>query len=268
MDNKSKSDLSFNFRQISPQGDVEMFAGKNAGKRVLKDLFAAENEVTVISPIIDEIRVSDLFVLARKGIKVNLAFDTLHARGRDNILKKLITQEVETDMEATLDKISKKRWLNLFVIVFALIGISGLGYCAYDFNQNPENGINFVHIGIGIIGFLIAMVLEVFRQLVVRKKVNNYTYSERINFKYFKENLRENYLTARLIIIDKKVAYLTSMDFTRESYEDRHEHWTRFTNTAKIAELKSLTDGVFASDNKLNTHQISWLAQKLYKEPQ
>ncbi len=264
MDKKS----SFNFKQISPQGDIEMFAGKNAGKRILKDLFATENEITVISPLIDKIRVSDLFILARKGLKVKLAFDTLHALGKNSVLKNLISQEIETDMEATLDKISKKRWLNIFVIVFATIGVSGLGYCAYDFKLNPENGINFVHIGIGILGFLAAMILEVFRQLVIRRKVNTYTYTKRIDFKYFKGNLKENYLTARIIIIDDKIAYLTSMDFTRESYEDRHEHWTRFTNSDKIKELKSLTDRIFASDNNLNTYQVSWLAKKLYKEPQ
>lgn len=211
---------------------------------------------------------SDLFLLARKGMKVNLAFNKLHALGKNQILKKLIIQEVETDMEAILDKASSKRWLNLFVIIFAFIGLSGLGYAGYNFNQNPENGLNFIHVGIGIIGFLTAMVFEVMRQLVIRKKVNTYTYSERINFKYFKENLKENYLTARIVIIDNTVAYFTSMDFIRESYEDRHEHWTRITNPEKIAELKNLTDGIFAADNKLNTHQTAWLAQKLYKEPQ
>ena len=264
----TKEQLSFNFKQTTAGDDIEIYSGKNAGKRVLKDLFATENEITIISPLIDDIRVADLFLLARKGMKVNLAFNKLHALGKDNILKKLIIQEVETDMEAILNKASSKRWLNLLVIIFAVIGISGLGYCAYDFNQNPENGINFIHVGIGVIGFLIAMVFEVMRQLVIRKKVNTYTYSERINFKYFKDNLKENYLTARLIIIDNSIAYFTSMDFTRESYEDRHEHWTRITNTEKIAELKKLTDGIFASDNKLNTHQTAWLAKKLYKEPQ
>jgi hypothetical protein len=263
-----KTNLSFNYKQVSRNGDVEIFAGKNAGKRILKDLFATENEITIISPIVDEIRVSDLFVLARKGMKVNLAFDTLHARGRNNILQKLIVQEVETDMEAILDKASSKRWLNLLVVVFALIGVSGLGYCAYDFNQNPEGGINMIHIAIGVIGFLIAMILEVMRQLVIRRKVNKYTYVERINFKYFKNNLKEKYLTSRLVIIDNKVAYLTSMDFVRESYDDRYEHWTRITNQEEIASLKAYANGIFESDNKLNTHQTSWLSKKLYTEPQ
>lgn len=259
---------TFGYKQKTADSEIELFVGKTAGKRILRDLFSTENEITLITSYIDEIRVSDLFVLAQKGMKVNLAFDNLHARGRDNILKKLISQEVETDMEAILDKASSKRWLNLLVILFALIGVSGLAYCAYDFNQSPEDGVNLMHIGIGVIGFLIAMVFEIMRQLVIRRKVNTYTYTERINFKFFKNNLKEDRLKARMIIIDNRIAYLTSMDFTREDYEEGYHHWTRFTNLNKIEELKMYADTVFKSDNKLNTHQTSWLAQKLYKENQ
>ncbi len=60
--------------KTSQREHIELYIGRTAGKQLSEDLKSAKNEVIILTPYIDQEKVTDLIKLSEEGVNINLAF--------------------------------------------------------------------------------------------------------------------------------------------------------------------------------------------------
>lgn len=263
-----KNKRNFYFRSQSYNKEaVEVYVGQSSGKQLNEDISNAKKEILIISPYIDETKLDELITLKNKGINVRLAFSDLRNEQKSNILRKLIHQQKDVN-EKLKEKVNKNR--NIFSLLSTstlVIGIVLLLFLMLTFEDlNTRNIITFT-IGIGC--FFVFYKLYRKKQKIEKTPVYRYEYFEKINFKFLRNNFQSDkkmFIHSKIYVIDRKIAYLGSLNFTNNGFTSNFETRIRITQSEKINDLVEFIHNIFDDNHNFKSHEIWFLGKQVYSE--
>jgi phosphatidylserine/phosphatidylglycerophosphate/cardiolipin synthase-like enzyme len=67
-------------------------------------------------------------------------------------------------------------------------------------------------------------------------------------------------------VIDRKVAYLGSLNYTKSGFTTNFESRIRITQKEKVNELVSFVHDIFEDNVNLKKHELFYLGRKIYHE--
>lgn len=117
---------------------------------------------------------------------------------------------------------------------------------------------------------LIVLVLFQFKKMIRNKRIYSYNYSQLFPFKvYMSPNEdfdSDMFIHSKIYLIDDKVAYLGSLNFTASGTKHNYETRIRTTDTKAVSEIKNeIYDLMNYSD--LPERDIDYWGSQLYSEP-
>lgn len=253
---------------VSASDSVEVYVGQSSGKQIHTDIVNASHEVLIISPYIDRTRLDDLIDLNNRGIKVRLAFSDLRKEQEKDVLKKLISQFEFVDIERGAEL--KKKADSYQYILLLLIGLMAALLVFSVVKTLDSNAVNYT--------FLLGLPLLLGFFIVRRKKeeventdLSYFEYKRNIDFKYLRNSSWENdsmFIHSKIYIIDRKIAYLGSVNFTSNGFSSNFETRIRIVHRQKVDELVSFVNSIFDDDHSFRAHDVSYLGRKVYGERQ
>jgi phosphatidylserine/phosphatidylglycerophosphate/cardiolipin synthase-like enzyme len=246
----------------------DIYIGRGAGKKLLYDLDNAQRSVKIISPFLSPTYVERLIHLKNKGIDVHLItsdeIEDYKTPNKKSIIPQLIKQERHTDeiKKRRRDKLIRSNILLLSIgILIFLISL----FSSYIFKKSIliEGTI------VSIILFIIYISIESY----VRKiRIYSYTYNELFPFKVFispyksqLKGLSEYYIHSKVYIIDDKIAYLGSINFSKGGLDYNFETRIRITDKDFIVGLNNMFDDLFFNNDNYFISTESW-GKQIYNE--
>ncbi|MDM1555865.1 phospholipase D-like domain-containing protein [Chryseobacterium indologenes] len=246
---------------------VEVFVGQNAGTQLNNDILNAKAEVLIISPYIDEVKLDDLLMLKNRNINVRLAFSDLRPEQYGSILRKLIHQNRVTDVKKKEKRESLKNLFFLSSIGLFCLGIFSLIYFGVHLVDDLTNSNNFVALVVAIASLYGFFRCWEKKTEVGKMEIYTYHYSEKLNFKYIRNNRYDNkFLHSKIYIIDRKVAYLGSLNYTKSGFTSNFESRIRITQKEKVSELVRFVHDIFEDNMNLRKHELFYLGKQVYSE--
>lgn len=235
-----------------------IYIGRNAGKYLIKDIYNAKKSVKIISPYLGAEYVKDLIGIKEKGVDVSLiTSDNVETKnGIDFDHKDIIIQKQHVNHSALQER---KTLYNYLLISLGSMGFSFfLSFFAswYFFN----------------LFILLIISSSIIYYLYIRKVVYTYTYKTLFNLKVFfsqycnEEQKNDFLIHSKVYIIDDKIAYLGSVNFTFSGIENSYECITKITDEKQIAYLKQEYDNLFYN-KRLKSKNINDWGRELYHEP-
>lgn len=261
-----KKKRNFYFRTESGNETVEVYVGQSSGKQLGEDILNAKDEVLIISPYIDESKLDDLINLKNRNINVILAFSSLREKDKqdEKILKKLIHQHKKID---NYKKDQKEKLKNKFFL-YSIISISaGTVLFLYGLLQIKIEAKSIICIVIAFVLFYAYHQFTIKKDIANRIPIYSYNYSKKINFKYlrdFKDS--KMFIHSKIYVIDRKIAYMGSLNFTNNGFTSNFETRIRITQKNKIEELVKFMHSIFEDDINFKSHEIWYLGKKAYTE--
>lgn len=246
---------------------VEVFVGQNAGNQLNNDILNARAEVLIISPYIDEAKLDDLLMLKKRNINVRLAFSDLRPEQYGDVLRKLIHQDQVTDLKKKERRESLKSIYLLSAIVLFCLGIFSLIYFGIHMVDDLVNLNNFFALLIAIASLYGFYVCWEKKGEAEKMEIYKYHYSENLNFKYIRNNRYDNkFLHSKIYVIDRRVAYLGSLNYTKSGFTTNFESRIRITQKEKVNELVNFVHDIFEDNVNLKKHELFYLGKKVYSE--
>lgn len=241
---------------------VELYIGQGAGTQLGNDLMNASSEVIIVSPYIDEQKLDELFMLKRRNVYVKLAFSSLNEKQEYSILRKLIRQKQIKNHEAAARAKKSAQHNGILSTIFTVAAVAFFANLYFHFYW-PQLVFSL------ILGYLAYYFMEK-RTLSNKLPIYSYEYEENLHFKYFRNanygTHNSPFVHSKIYIIDRKIAYLGSVNFTKNGFESNFETRIRITNTSKINELLYFVNQLLDTNDYLNCHRLDWLGKKVYRE--
>ena len=211
---------------------AEVSVGSSAGSNLYHRMRAAKESVFVISPYLDRHLLDCLLELHEQGVDVELVTteDSVRERGRTKIeiAKKFVLQLRHRDEAAVTRRRRGMLWSAL----------SGLGAAV------TAIGLNDLFPWAPLLWFLLpvaAIILLIFWS----RGIYSYEYVWRLGTililpSLYKSNTECPFVHAKLYIIDRKVAFLGSLNFTKKGLFDHFETCLRVNRSEEIRGLELL----------------------------
>jgi phosphatidylserine/phosphatidylglycerophosphate/cardiolipin synthase-like enzyme len=243
----------------------DIYIGKGAGKKLLEEIDRAEEEIQIVSPYLSPFLVKKLIELYHKGISIKLITtdDIEDYDGNfERNLHKLIRQHQTTDFEALK---LKRKWEKIkAALSFVMGGIAVLAVMLAIYSE-------FNHVVWALMTALIAFILhQYFKSKIRNKRIYNYHYSQLFPFRvYYSPKSQENrniFIHSKIYLIDKKIAYLGSLNFTSSGTKFNHETRIRTTEAEVIRKIEEEVDELFTHP-KFAVRDIQKWGKQLYSEP-
>lgn len=255
------------------QNDVpcDLYIGRGAGKKLLEEIKSAEKSVRVISPYLSPHLTEELIKLHEEGREIELiTMDRIEGSKKDSdaVIKQLIRQVRETDREALHRRDGWRDFAKILKnIAWSLAGFTGglaLILRTYkDFRFLPS---------------LVLLLLFIYLAGRYREKTRNlrvYTYSYKklfpfmVYFSPYTLQRKRNgsfMIHSKIFLIDDRIAYLGSVNFTRAGTKDNHETRTRTIDPEAVAKIKKEFDALMHHE-ELPFLDIQSVGKELYAEP-
>lgn len=242
----------------------DIYIGKGAGKKLMKEIHEAQQEIQIVSPYLSAYLVKELIMLHEKGIRVKLiTTDDIEDFGYSNErnLYKLIQQSRSIDDEALQLRI---KWIGIRKkILYTTIACLLLSIILPLF-LDPVFGLS----ALGL-----ALVLSfVYRRFVVKiknKRVFIYHYYSLFPFRVYysprSSQSRNTFIHSKIYLIDRKIAYLGSLNFTKSGTKHNHETRIRTTDPEVVSEIIKEVDELF-DHPRLPVRDIQKWGKQLYRE--
>ncbi len=246
---------------------VEVYVGQSSGKQLNNDILNAEKEVLIVSPYIDESKIDDLIKLKNRGVNIRVAFSDLRDGQKANILRKLIHQQKDID-EQLREKVNKKK--NQYSILSNISLVLGIFLFLYTgFNLNVTSLSSLLVPMAGVIGILGFYKFNQRKKKVEKTPIFSYEYTEKMNFKYLRNNfqsLDKMFIHSKIYIIDRKFAYVGSLNYTKNGFTTNFETRVRITQSTKINELVEFVHDIFDDNYNFKAHELWFLGKQVYSE--
>ncbi len=256
-----------NFFKNAVSSDI--YIGRGAGKKLLHDLDNAQRSVKIISPFLSPNYVERLIQLKNKGIDVHLItsdeIEDYRTPDKKSIIPQLIRQVRHTDeiRKRRRDKwIRINKWLLSAWISIFIISI----FSFYIFKKS----ILLEGTLVSVILFIIYISIESYLR---KRRVYSYTYNELFPYKVFispyksqLKGLSKYYIHSKVYVIDDKIAYLGSINFSKGGLEYNFETRIRITDKDTIVGLNNMFDDLFYNDDNNFISTDSW-GKQIYNEP-
>lgn len=243
----------------------DIYIGKGAGKKLLNDIRNAKESIKIVSPYLSPFLISELIELRRRNLEVQLiTTDNLedYYREDEKNIRQLIIQNRETDDEAV---IQREKWRKIYKITtysnIILIAVYiGLIYLI----KEPKIAYGLIPI------IVLALIAEIYSQKVKKKRIYSYWYSQLFPFKVYmspqKDNDSDTFIHSKIYLIDDKIAYLGSLNFTYSGTKKNYETRIRTEDFRAIQEIKDEINQLL-NHSYLPERDIQFWGKGLYDEP-
>ena len=238
----------------------DLFIGKGAGRKMVSEIQEAEHSVRIISPYLSASLVYKLIELHRAGVDVQLVTTDAIMENSEryaNTYKQLISEEKVYDTKAK----NLRFILSIFTkIIWASFAISIL--LLYLFKDEKD----FLYY---IIAMMSLLCLAVFLQIKLSKfKTFSYNYDTLFPIKFLiaPENASfpiKTFIHSKVYIIDEKIMYLGSMNFTAAGTSENYETRIRTQDIEAIEKMINEFDTLFGS-TKLPERKLSVWGHQIY----
>lgn len=228
----------------------EMFIGRDAGRRLMQEITNAEKSIKIVSPYLSAKYVKELISLKKeKGLHISLV--TTDEIKEDNHCEfyhtDLIEQEQITDYKRKKTRKKGIIWNLIAMFIIAFIGV-----------EIPEAWL----------GLVVPLVLLLF---FYQMSIYEYKYHPQfrikiINSEYNRQQKGDYLVHSKLYVIDNKVAYVGSVNFTYKGMVHNYENITRITDAKAVMKISKEIEEIF-NDRTLITKNIVQWGKMLYPEP-
>ncbi len=235
----------------------DIYMGTGAGKKLMEDIGMARKSVKIVSPFLSPGLMGKLMDLHFKGIAVQvITTDSLggHYSGRTNMVPGLIDQEVHVDGHA---RRSKNRGM-IRARIFKGLGIgSGIAFLI----------LNFWLMDIRLLWLLPLVILfyligHQYSSKAAKKKVYSYSYSPLFPFKVVRtkddNGFGATYLHSKIYIIDDRIAYLGSLNFTYRGTRHNYETRVRINDIPSVHKIAEEFDFLMHEAKMPTVSQQEW----------
>ncbi len=243
----------------------DIYIGKSAGAKLLQDIRNAKRNIKIVSPYLSPSLIKELIFLHNKGIKISLitSDEIEDFYGYDKNINKLIVQKRHTDEKA---KQSRDSLISLSgTLLFAIIGLAVILVPVIFLLKEWK----FAY------GLILVVVLFFVRDFIVRqikkKRIYHYTYKQLFPFKVFispnnGNSFNKTFIHSKIYVIDDKIAYMGSLNFTAKGIKDNHETRIRTTDPNAVAGIVDEVNQIFFNSN-LAERDLQFWGSQLYPEP-
>jgi phosphatidylserine/phosphatidylglycerophosphate/cardiolipin synthase-like enzyme len=246
------------------QAICDVYIGTGAGKKLMEDIENAKRSVKVVSPYLSPFLVKKLIDLHYRNIEVQLiTMDTIEDfyGDRKKNIHRLILQDRKTDKKAEalrLKWIHRKRLLYYFLILMVIV-ITAIAFRIQD---------RMVLWG-GMPLLVIWLLIRVYSSKISNVKIYHYSYRRLFPFKVFATPESNSYshpfIHGKLYLVDDKIAYLGSLNFTENGTRNNYETRIRITDRKAVKEMECEFDALFQNENYLEKDLAEW-GRELYVE--
>ncbi len=253
--------------QNNKNESIEVYVGQSSGKQLNSDILNAKNEVLIISPYIDESKLDDLIRLKNRGVNVRLAFSDLRTNQKTKILRKLVRQKRHTDQKLKEELLKKRNIFNILSFSTLILGFVFLFFSVLNFeNFDLKTVITLVIVSLLFYGFY---KIDSKKKELAKTSIYRYEYSEKIDFKYLRNNFRSHdsmFIHSKIYVIDREIAYIGSMNYTNNGFTSNFETRVRITHSEKIKELVAFIHNIFDDEYNFKSHELAFLGKQVYSE--
>ncbi len=243
----------------------DIYIGKGAGKKLLNDIRNAKQSIKIVSPYLSPFLISELINFRKRNLEVVLiTTDKLEDffGSHEKNIHKLIIQNREIDKEA---EVKREKWKDISKIL-AYIGIGilliliVLAYYIRD-----------LKVAFGLIPLLIIfLIVKLYKNKIKNKQIYSYWYSQLFPFKvYMSPNTTDEsdtFIHSKIYLIDNKIAYLGSLNFTSSGTKHNYETRVRTEDQNAIEEIKEEIHKLL-NHSHLPERNIQIWGKQLYSEP-
>ena len=261
--NKSKESTS----KATQLNKDNIYIGRNAGKDLMKDIKSAKNEIKIVSPYLSAKYIEQLIKLSKKGVDVTLITSDYLKEGdgqySDLTKYDIIKQDRITDYDAKKKKEkNKEKSQNLFLYGIGIILFSIL---LSSITNSPDI------IYLSFLGGILAIIAIILHNTNYSKPIYSYKYHSIFNLKVFNSQynneLTGSYLVhSKMYVIDDKVAYLGSVNFTYSGIVKNYECCVKIEDEKLVKKISEEIDKLFNSDELYSKPLEIW-GPELYLEP-
>ena len=241
--------------------NCDIYIGKSAGKHLISDIRNAKKSVKIVSPYLSASLVKELIKLKAKKLNIELITSDEIEDFKGNTEKnihKLIIQNKKSN------GISAKKWEAFSqIMIFSIVSV--LATMLFAFYETEDMRI--------VIGFVPIIILYFIYLYFIKKsknKKNSYWYSQLFPFKVYmspyKSKLSDFFIHSKIYLIDDKIAYLGSLNFTVSGLKNNYETSIRTKDSSAIKEIKSEINQLFHNSNLYEKNIQLW-GEELYEQP-
>jgi phosphatidylserine/phosphatidylglycerophosphate/cardiolipin synthase-like enzyme len=220
---------------------ADVFVGTGAGSPIYHDIREARHSVRVISPYLGSHLVEVLLACQARGVAVT-AIVSNDAGNAQDLARQLVVQDVQLDDERK--RVS--RYGSMFSAAAVVVAVGMLVWAVVD--QSLSRGAVAL-----VVGVLAISSLLLFRRLAVYL----YSYGYRLPglrvvpsprcYPYGARDAAPPFVHAKLYVIDDRVAYLGSANFTTSGLFDNLEAMVRLKSSEAVGALAQYVDELHAA---------------------
>jgi phosphatidylserine/phosphatidylglycerophosphate/cardiolipin synthase-like enzyme len=252
----------------------QIYIGTNAGKEIENAINGAKESVDIVCPYLSSEFVEKLINCYNKGIKVCLITND-NERTRKAFLEKnaniknIITQKRYVDCDAQKRRIKLKYQYKILLRIFFATIITLLVTLLFVRNI-------YVLLGLLPINALAFFVFAKKNKASIMR-VYSYSYKYLFPIKFFDEykmgvDKRVNSIHSKIYVIDKKIAYLGSVNFTVAGMAWNYECRVEITDKENISIILENIDNLFSNpkaiaNNLSESNLIDRWKKMLFEEP-
>jgi len=240
----------------------DIYIGKGAGKKLLKDIFSAKKNVKIITPYLSPSLVRELIFLYSKGINIQLVtMDNIEDNDGSNITE-LIIQNRITDKNA--ESIRNKLLKLSRILSYCSIGLVIIIFLSvYFFN-------NIKLLCLMLLVLVLLFFCSYYKSKARKKRIFSYYYRQLFPFKVYKSKSINNYIStfihAKIYIIDDHIVYMGSLNFTTSGTKYNYETRIRITES-EVVERIVLEFSDLLNNTGLPERDIQLWGRQIYSEP-
>lgn len=245
--------------------NCDIYIGKGAGKKLLNDTRNAKKSIKIVSPYLSPFLITELINFRKRSLDVELiTTDNIEDfyGNYDKNIHKLIIQNRETD-EIAVEK--REKWKDICKVLtyigFGVLIVSiGIAYYLKD------SKVSF-----GLIPIVVLfLVVKLYKNKIKNKRIYSYWYSQLFRFKVYmspdKTGLSDTFIHSKIYLIDDRIAYLGSLNFTSSGTKHNYETRIRTEDPIAIKKIKKEIDQLM-NHWHLPERDIQLWGKQLYKEP-
>lgn len=252
--------------------DSEIYIGQKAGKDLYNTLAKAKKSIKVISPYLTASLVSELVRLQKEGVDVMLITSDSIEDYKPNQKKESILYEVVTQVRKTnkAQKAKKTMMQTTVMILQILAALFVIGTIVAFLFYKASSAQYYIIGGAGsVISFLGSQLIK---SNIKGMRIYRYNYDTVFPIKvyyspYNKEIEHSNkfFIHSKVYIIDGKVAFLGSLNFTRSGLTNNYETSIKVRDRKAVHEISKEYDRLFYTD-ELQGVDFNLVGKKIYKE--
>lgn len=246
----------------------DIYIGKGAGTKLMKEISRAKNSIKIVSPYLSPSLIKELIDFHEKNIDIELVTTDdiedfqINKNGRSKNIHKLIIQNRVVDDEAVK---KREEWLVLKKV------LNSIGWGLFTSLFLSGYYLRNINVFFGLLPvFFIFLIAKIYKRKIKLKRIYSYWYSQLFPFKVYlsprKNYLSDTFIHSKIYLIDDKIAYLGSLNFTASGTKHNYETRIRTEDPKAIHEIKEEISHLL-NHSHLPEIDIQMWGKQLYREP-